>query len=355
MLNQLGKIAKPYGDKCLLVTTEDVFPLNQLFEKVKALLNQSGIEVYHFDQVIPNPTVEIIESGIETLIECKVDFVLAVGGGSSIDTAKTIALLNESERNWNELFNKYNDPFGQYESLCDMPLLSIPTTAGTGSEVTQAAVITMGHEKNTIFHPSNYSNEAILDPELLLTLPSRLTAATGFDAFCHAFESFISQKASPLSEMYSFDAMKKVVEVLPKAIKSPENLSYREDLMFAQMQAGIALANSGASAPHPLSEIIGGIAHVSHGEALALVFPEFVEVFYNDNKKKFDQVSELFNKPLNEGIIDFLKEIDLYNTKATYGISKEQEELLINSPILGYLPFGSKETLQSILIESFNR
>lgn len=268
-LNNIGNIIKPYGNRCFMVTTENLSPLDTLFERIKTLLNKSDIEVFHFDRVIPNPTVDIIERGVEAINAFGGDVVLAVGGGSSIDTAKTIALLRDQESiNWPNIFSTYCDPFGAYPSLSDnqTPLISVPTTAGTGSEVTQAAVISMGEDKNTIFHPDNNSKEAILDPELLLTLPNRLTAATGFDSFSHAFESYINEKASPMSEMLSLKAMGIVVDTLPKALQDPKNILHREQLMYAQTLAGAALANAGASAPHPLSEIIGGITHISHGE-----------------------------------------------------------------------------------------
>lgn len=355
ILDNLSEILIPYGKKCFMITTKNTYPLKDLFERIKHQLKEKNIEVYHFDKVVPNPTVEIVENGIDLINNYKADFVLAVGGGSSIDTAKTIALLHNTTINWENIFNTYDDPFGKYEILSNMPLISVPTTAGTGAEVTQAAVISMGDNKNTIFHQSNYSNEAILDPELLLTLPPKLTAATGFDAFCHAFESYINKNSSPLSEIYSLEAMKNIINILPKAVKSPSNLKYREILMLSQLQGGISLSNSGASAPHPLSEIIGGIAHISHGEALALVFPEFIEAFYDENKEKFDTISKILNGNLKDDIIEFLKSIDLYKTKEYYKMTLEQEKLILDCPILKFLPFGSYELFEKILRDAFSR
>ena len=173
-----------------LVTTPDA-PLQPLYERVKKLLNAEGIRVVHFDKVEPNPSVEIVEQGFAMLKEEPADFVLAVGGGSSIDTAKAIAFANgKASIDWDYLFDEYSSPFEYYPSYSEkhLPLLSVPTTSGTGSQVTQAAVITRGKEKITFFHPDNFSQETILDPQLMLTLPKRMSAATGFDAFTHAFE-----------------------------------------------------------------------------------------------------------------------------------------------------------------------
>lgn len=354
-LNDLGEIVSKHGKKCLLVTTIDEPPLKGLYDRAKSLLELSGVEVIHFDEVEPNPTVEIVETGIQLFNDNGCDVVLAVGGGSSIDTAKTIALLHETDLNWPSIFDTYDDPFVNYEPLGSVPLISVTTTAGTGSEVTQAAVITSGDEKRTIFHPDNFSTESILDPELLLTLPPRLTAATGFDAFCHAFESYVSQRGTIMSELYAMKAMAIIVDVLPKAVMEPKVIEYREDMMLAQMYAGIALANGGASAPHPLSEIIGGITHISHGEALALVFPEFIEVYSKKHGEKFEHVENLFGQSLSEGVVNLLKSIQLYKTKEDYNITEDQLNAILTCPVLSFLPFGSKEELVAVLEKAFNR
>ena len=192
-LEELGQIASKYGKKCLLVTTPNEAPLDKLFQRVKDILKKSDIDTVQFDKVIPNPTVEIVNQGFELAKEAEVDFVLAVGGGSSIDTAKIIALTYGLDAiDWDIMYGTYTSPFEQYEPVSEkaLPLLAVSTTSGTGSQVTQAAVISRGAEKNTIFHPQNFSRECIVDPELMTTLPARITASTGFDAFTHAFESY---------------------------------------------------------------------------------------------------------------------------------------------------------------------
>ncbi len=356
-LEQVGKLVKKYGTKCFLLTTENTAPMASLFDRVKTILDKEGLEVYHFDKAIPNPSKEVVEAGIEAYQVFKGEVVLAIGGGSSIDTAKTIALLNKVTIDWNHLFSTYSSPFEQYDSLTEdlTPLISVPTTSGTGSEVTQAAVITDGDDKNSIYHSDNFSREAILDPELLLTLPKSITASTGFDAFTHAFESYISEFSSPLSRMYAYNAMTLIVEYLPKALNRPQAIEYREKLMLAQLMAGISLSNAGANAPHPLSEILGGLTHISHGESLALLYPEFIQETYNRFHTRMDEVGKIFGMDIKEGVISFLNEINMYKTWQTYNISKETFEKVYNSPILGFLPFGSKESLQHIYKLAYNR
>lgn len=366
-LQRLPLIAAEYGRKCLLVTTPHVEPLDKLFNKVKELLSSADIQVIHFDKVLPNPTVEIVDEGHAAAREGEVDFILAVGGGSSIDTAKIIALTYGLPAiNWDNLLEDYSDPFANYSPLSnkELPLLAIPTTSGTGSQVTQAAVITRGTEKITVFHQNNFAKECIIDPELMTTLPVRITAATGFDAFTHAFESYINKRASEFTEIQSLKAMELVINFLPKAMEEGQNIEYRSKLAIADTLAGCSLSNSGASAPHPLSEIIGGITNIPHGEALAVVFPAFVQKAWKDNVTKFAKVACLFNEELEsveeeaaaealyDEIVVFLKKIGLYKKLGEFNITEEQSKIIMENPVLGFLPFGDKEWLQDILRNS---
>ncbi len=360
-IREIGRICKRYGRVGFMVTTPDE-PLRPLYEKIKGLLLEQGMETVHFDQVSPNPSVEMVQKGFEQLRESKASFVLGVGGGSSIDTAKTLAFTNGKDAiDWDELFCRYSSPYENYESYSDgvLPLISVPTTSGTGSQVTQAAVITRGKEKITFYHPQNFSRECILDPELMMTLPNRITASTGFDAFTHAFESYINPRASRYSEMDSMEAMRLVVENLPKVLKDPGNLEYRSNLAMADTLAGRALANSGAQAPHPLSEIIGGITHLPHGEALAVVFPAFIRHSIEANRKKYEKAARIFCKEaksaeeLFELLVSFLKEIGLYRTMKEMEVDREAFEEMLQSPVLDVLPFGNRDELETILRESY--
>ncbi|MEG0296871.1 MAG: iron-containing alcohol dehydrogenase [Clostridium sp.] len=367
-LKGLPQIVKKYGNKCLLVTTPNVAPLDKLYNRVIEYLKTEGIEVVHFDKVEPNPTVELVNAGFELAKAERVNVILAVGGGSSIDTAKMLALTYGLESiNWDDLFNNYTSPFMQYDKISneELPLIAVSTTSGTGSQVTQAAVITRGAEKNTIFHQNSFSNECIVDPELMLTLPARITASTGFDAFTHAFESYINPNASDFTEIMSEKAMELVVNYLPQVLADGANIEYRTKLATADTLAGSSLANSGAAAPHPLSEIIGGVTHISHGEALAIVFPKFAEHFYKDNVVKFAKVARIFNSELNnvsdevaaeklsKEITLFLETVKLNTKLSQFNVTKEQLEEITSCPVLGFLPFGKKEDLVNILKESF--
>lgn len=363
-LNELGEICKKYGERCLLVTTADA-SLQSLYNRTKEILKSKDIKVFHFDKVEPNPRVEIIQEGFEFLKINPVDFVLAVGGGSSIDTAKAIAFTYGLDKiDWDDIFIRFSSPFENYESYSKsvLPLISIPTTSGTGSQVTQASVITKGDEKITFFHRDLFSKECIIDSELTLTLPPRITASTGFDAFTHAFESFINPRASLFSSMDSLKAMELIIKNLPNVMNEPNNIEFRENMSMADTLAGRALANSGAAAPHPLSEIIGGITHISHGEALAVVFPPYVKKSFKDNKYKFNKIAQLFNSEVDldsdenllyNYICQLLSEIGIRRTLSDLGVNQEEFNRILESPVLDHLPFDSREYLEDILKEAF--
>ena len=188
----------------------------------------------------------------------------------------------------------------------------------------------------------------------MLTLPKRMSAATGFDAFTHAFESYINANASPYSAMDSMEAMRLVIDHLPHVLEEPRNLEFRTNMCLADTLAGRALANSGASAPHPLSEIIGGIVHLPHGEALAVVFPAFIQHMAGKNKERFADVAKLFGSDdLYTAMIEFLETIGLHKKLKDFGVSEEDFQEILASPVLDHLPFGSREELEAILKDSY--
>lgn len=264
-LDRIGEVTAAYGKKCMLVTTtntEDV--LRPLYDRVKSLLQRSGLEVVHFDKVVPNPTVQNIESAIELVNREQIEVLVAVGGGSSIDTAKTISLFYKvGQINWQQVIQTYTSPFESYDAPSDpvLPLIAVPTTAGTGSEVTQAMVISDPTQdaKDCIYHDKAFPKVSIIDPALTRTLPLCMTAITGFDAFTHAFESYLREFSSPYTMLIGLRAMALIVDALPKLMEDPQNLDLREKMSQASVFAGISLANASATLPHPLSEIMAAL------------------------------------------------------------------------------------------------
>lgn len=371
-LDSLGEIVKKYGKKCLLVTTtNDEAVLRPLYVRVKSILAKEDIETIHFDKVVPNPTVQGIEEAIQLVQSENIEMIIAVGGGSSIDTAKAIALYYQSEKiDWQYAYDHFTSPFEEYESMSDpiLPLITIPTTAGTGSELTQAMIISdeTTDEKVCIFHNQVFPKEAVIDYELTVTMPKHLTAMTGFDAFCHAFESYMRKEASIYTKTLGKQAIHNILYALPRLMVNPSDVNLRKMMSEAEMFAGISLSNAAATVPHPLSEIIGGIApRIPHGQALASLYPGFVRFQITKTPKKCAEIARLFDEQLTQvddleaasrlpHLVEvFLTQLDLSKSLSELGTTLEEREKMSQHFLLGVLPFGTKDELTTILRESF--
>lgn len=362
-LEELKEVAPKYGSKCLLVCRPLEGSLKLTYQRVENLLNSVNVEVIFFDEIIPNPTIEGIEKGVITAVKNQVDFVLGVGGGSVMDSAKLIALLHnpEGEINWGKALISYDHPFNYIASKQHtLPFIAVSTTSGTGSQCTQAAVISDNQkkEKITLFHLDLFPKVAIIDPELMTSVPTGVTAATGFDAFTHAFESYLGGRTSPLTKQMSFQAIELVIENLPKAIKEPNNIEYRTKLAWADTLAGMCLSNGGADLPHPLGEIIGGICpRIAHGETLAMVYPSFLEYKKNIAPDKFKEIAVFLGlkkdpSELSSKIIELLNITDLSNACKRAELTQEEKNEILTHPLLTKLEPKNSDKIVSIMKKS---
>ena len=362
-LEELKEVAPKYGNKCLLVCRPLEGSLKLIYQRVENLLNSVNVEVVFFDEIIPNPTIEGIEKGVITAVKNQVDFVLGVGGGSVMDSAKLIALLHNPEGviNWGKALISYDHPFNYVASKQHtLPFIAVSTTSGTGSQCTQAAVISDNQkkEKITLFHLDLFPKVAIIDPELMTSVPTGVTAATGFDAFTHAFESYLGGRTSPLTKQMSFQAIELVIENLPKAIKEPNNIEYRTQLAWADTLAGMCLSNGGADLPHPLGEIIGGICpRIAHGETLAMVYPSFLEYKKNIAPDKFKEIAVFLGlkkdpSELSSKIIELLNITDLSNACKRAELTQEEKNEILTHPLLTKLEPKNSDKIVSIMKKS---
>lgn len=362
-LEELKEVAPKYGSKCLLVCRPLEGSLKLTYQRVENLLNSVNVKVIFFDEIIPNPTIEGIEKGVITAVKNQVDFVLGIGGGSVMDSAKLIALLHNPEGviNWGKALISYDHPFNYVASKQHtLPFIAVSTTSGTGSQCTQAAVISDNQkkEKITLFHLDLFPKVAIIDPELMTSVPTGVTAATGFDAFTHAFESYLGGRTSPLTKQMSFQAIELVIENLPKAIKEPNNIEYRTQLAWADTLAGMCLSNGGADLPHPLGEIIGGICpRIAHGETLAMVYPSFLEYKKNIAPDKFKEIAVFLGlkkdpSELSSKIIELLNITDLSNACKRAELTQEEKNEILTHPLLTKLEPKNSDKIVSIMKKS---
>ena len=362
-ITELNEISKNLGKKCLMVSRPVNGSQKETYKRINTILAEAGVSVFHFDEIIPNPTTEGVENGIKKALEHQVDFVLGVGGGSVMDSAKLIAFLytENGKVDWEDAIEKYSNPFAIGKSPDSaLPFVAVSTTSGTGSQSTQAAVVTDTANKNkvTIFHSGLFPSVSIIDPELMLSVPAHVTAATGFDAFTHAFESYLGNLTSPLTESMSLQAIKIVFDYLPKAIENSSDIEARTQLAWADTLAGMCLANGGAQLPHPLGEIIGGICpRVAHGETLAIVYPEFLKYKEPLAQEKFARVARYINskddtRSLSERIIALLETVKLSEALQRTNLTEDEYQEITNHPLLGLLQPDNTDQINSIMSNS---
>jgi alcohol dehydrogenase class IV len=296
-LSEAGEAVARWGRRCLVVTVP-IFPaFEPLFRRVQESLASRGIAVAHFDGVVPNPTIDVVSAGAAMAKDFGADVVLGLGGGSSMDTAKAVAVEAVHEGScWNYLFFKPAQPTGK-----TLPVVAVTTTSGTGSHVTQVAVVTNPGEKNksALYHPLLFPKTCIVDPELMVSVPSTVTAATGFDVFAHAFESYINPFGSPYTDLLVIEALRLVSKSLPGAVHDGADLTARTSMAWADTLAGLAIANAGVTLPHGIGMAMSGLyPHVAHGEALACVYPAILNYSWDAAPTKFAAVGRIFDKSL---------------------------------------------------------
>lgn len=240
-----------------------------IVDPVKTALEHDGYEVTLFVQVRPNPHDEDCLAGAQLMRSFGGEAIVAIGGGSAMDTAKTIALLAACDGTPVE----YADGIKEYGR--PYPLFCLPTTAGTGSEVTRSAVITQAttHRKMTLKHEWLRPLVAILDPMLTVSVPAGVTAATGVDALVHAIEGFTCRRTTPVAKAFGLEAMRLIVPALPHAVRNPADLRARTDMLVGSLLAGLCFGSTDVAAVHCLAEALGGLYDTPHGLANAVFLP----------------------------------------------------------------------------------
>ncbi len=332
-INEIGQAVSRYGKRCLIVSETARGHLRPLLDRIDDCLKEAGIEYAHFDGVIPNPTVESVTAGAVVARGFRADVVIGVGGGSSMDTAKAIAVeATHPGTCWDYLF------FKTQPTASTLPVIAVSTTSGTGSQVTQVAVVTQPETrtKSALYNSQLFPKVAIVDPDLMLTVPPHVTASTGFDVFCHAFESTLHPAASPYTNLLALEAIRLVVNYLPSIVDDGSNMQGREGLAWADTLAGICIAHAGVTLPHGIGMTIGGqCPQVMHGEALAVVYPAFTRFTYPYALRQFAAVGRIFDPQLSTApeylaaesapwaIDRFLQRIGMWLDLEGLGVSKE--------------------------------
>lgn len=287
---QAGKQAAARGKKALIVTDEVMTKLGYVAE-LRQLLTAEGVESVVYRGVASEPTDQYIAEALEMLESEACDVVLSLGGGSCIDTAKAIVVLENNGGYIGDYIGGQKD--------CTPPRIhhiALPTTAGTGSEATDVTVITntTTDVKMMIKHPVFMPAVAIVDPYLTQSAPPQIVAATGVDALCHAIEAFLSKKAHPMTDTLAKSAIGLIVRSLERAYHDPTDLDAKEAMCLGSLQAGMAFSNASVTLVHGMSRPIGALFHVPHGLSNAMLLPAVLEFSKHACAKQLAQIGELF-------------------------------------------------------------
>ena len=288
--------------KAFVATDKDLIKYG-VADKVLSVLKSAGIPYEVFNEIKQNPTVFNVKTGVKAFAESGADFILAIGGGSSIDTAKAIGIITNNP--------EFSDVVS-LEGVADtkkksVPIIALPTTAGTAAEVTINYVITdeVNEKKMVCVDPNDIPAIAIVDAELMYTLPKSLTASTGLDALTHAIEGLITKGAWEMSDMFEIKAIEMIARYLETAVNEPTNAEARNGMAVAQYIAGMAFSNVGLGVVHGMAHPLGAIFDIPHGVANALLLPVIME----------------FNAPAAlDKYVDIAKAMNVY----TSGMSREE-------------------------------
>lgn len=281
VLGEAAPLLKKMGNKAFIVTGRHV-AVSDMMKQLTALLDENGIDCVIFDGITGEPTDTMIEKGVEMLKSSGCDFIIGIGGGSPLDSAKAIAAMAVNEGS----IADYNGKEITGEIL---PLAAIPTTAGTGSEATKFTVITDSEKgikmllKGDVLVPKL----AIVDSSFTVGAPKSVTSATGLDALTHAVEAYTSRKAFSMTDTLAVSAVKRIMKYLPIAYKEPDNSLAREQMSIAALEAGICINNSSVTIVHGMSRPIGALFHVPHGMSNAMLLKECLSFAVSGAYEKF--------------------------------------------------------------------
>lgn len=281
VLGEAAPLLKKMGNKAFIVTGRHV-AVSDMMKQLTALLDENGIGCVIFDGITGEPTDTMIENGVEMLKSSGCDFIIGIGGGSPLDSAKAIAAMAVNEGS----IADYNGKEITGEIL---PLAAIPTTAGTGSEATKFTVITDSEKgikmllKGEVLVPKL----AIVDSSFTVGAPKSVTSATGLDALTHAVEAYTSRKAFSMTDTLAVSAVKRIMKYLPIAYREPDNSLAREQMSIAALEAGICINNSSVTIVHGMSRPIGALFHVPHGMSNAMLLKECLSFAVSGAYEKF--------------------------------------------------------------------
>ncbi|MFW5819927.1 MAG: alcohol dehydrogenase-like regulatory protein ErcA [Bacteroidota bacterium] len=332
---------KKLGVRKLFLATDEKIKNTQWFNEQIELLQEEGIDYIIYTSISPNPRDFEVMEGSRLYIDNRCNMIMAIGGGSVIDCAKGIGIVSTNGQHISsfEGVDKIEEPMP--------PLISIPTTGGSSADVSQFAIInnTVEKYKMAIISKALISDIALIDPVVLTSMDKMLTASTGIDALSHAFEAYVSNASSPVTDLLALEAIHLIDKYLENTVKDPENLKARNKIMLASLYAGLAFSNASLGCVHSLAHSLGGYMDLSHGECNAILLPHVINYNFGAAGMKYRKIAERLGININDmemeevkdELIRYLKELNqklgITATLAHRGVSSDEIKVLAEKAI----------------------
>jgi alcohol dehydrogenase class IV len=335
-LNRVGQYCQNFGAQKVLVVTDSGVKKAGWTRKVEAALKRFGIDYVVFYHVTPNPKDTEVMAGVEIYNREKCDVIVAVGGGSPMDCAKGIGIVSTNKRH-----------ILDFEGVDEVdipgpPLICIPTTAGTSADVSQFCIIsdTVRNVKIAIISKTVVPDAALIDPVCTTSMDAQLTAATGMDAMVHAFEAYVSNASSHLTDLNAIEAVRLILQNLKGAISSPADMTFRGNMMMGSLLAGIAFSNASLGLVHGMAHSLGGALDLAHGDCNSILLEHVVKFNYDAAEEKYQNIGSLMalfdkNLPFEPDMSDmvdaisrFRHEVGIHQTLGDLGVIRADIPLL---------------------------
>jgi alcohol dehydrogenase class IV len=352
-VKELGTRCKKYGKKTVLIYGGHSFMKSGNYERVKGALEREGLDVEEIGGVGHDPDEIIVKTTVEKIRENSPDTIVGAGGGSVLDVAKAASIIAP---NGGEVRDYWA---GKTFTLPSIPYIAVPTTSGTGAEVTKNAVITSadGNSKKSIRSDYMIPNAALVDPSLTLSVPPAATIDTGLDALIQNLEAYTSKNSGPLTDTLARKGIELSGKYLLRAVENPVDLEAREALALSSLYGGITLANAGLGLAHGLSHPIGIRFGLPHGRACAVTMPLVMELNYPARRDRYDEIGALLGGS-RDGAVAFrllLEKLGVSTRLRDYGIKKEDIPVIVKDSKGGSRNFNpidhSDETVAKMLEE----
>ena len=327
---KLGDLCSPLGNSALLVTGKSAMRRSAKLEQAKELLESQGLRLQTFEGVEADPSLATCDKGIKLARKSQCDLIIAIGGGSALDAGKTVAAIAPQPEELPEYFA------GERElENAPLPFVAVPTTAGTGSECTNNAVLTDTERclKKSLRHRTMVPTVALVDPELTLGLTPDVTAHSGMDALTQAIECHVGMKANPVSDALTLKAIQLIAAHLADAVADGSRIENREPVALGSMLTGMAFANAGLGAVHGLAGPLGAILHAPHGLVCAVLLSHVCALNLSARKDKFDAIATSLGSASAEQVPEVVRQLNrrvgIPDTLRDFGLKKDSFDKIL--------------------------